>query len=629
MAMGEGELDREGITHSNSHITAGNNLSVTSGNDTVIEGGNLAGTDVAMDVGGDLTVAWVQDTGQVKGDRWDVSANITVGVGVSGGASVGYGETDGSSAWVNEQSSITGSGSVDIRTEGHTQIDGAVIANIDEEGNDGGNLSLSTGTLGYSDIEDHDQEESTYLNVGFTMGDDNSTNQTESGTNYTVSGNYSDHDKAQINRATVGEGTVVVRDNTEQDTSDLNRDTDLAQEVTKDDSQNTNLYASTTAIDSLSNLADNPEQQVSQWTDNVTSVLSPDAWGEVEENASDALEEVSDEVLAVTDELGITGMSEEERLALAEEISAELPDDLNDINAKSAEKKDADKQAFAAEIDELLSAAGLSGDEALFGEDGEGLPGELIVYSSEIRSLILASQEEGVDPVRAIMALEKLKADINSIPSSDISNPERKAEADEIITGLQDGILERMELSDALGMAGLPVATRKLVITASKEIVEGGTEVIRPIYQKLKNLLVKEKGSETSTANKNTDLANGEMDFYQSNQDGSFHWPGSLGFLGEPKATTLEKGVLLDRYGNNDGAFLSPNGTPFEQRALGPGNGDRVYRQYEVIKPLPVIEGEVAPAFGKSGGGKQILPNLRDRVDIDELIDNGYLKEKN
>ncbi|RUO79867.1 hypothetical protein CWI84_09585 [Idiomarina tyrosinivorans] len=50
--------------------------------------------------------------------------------------------------------------------------------------------------------------------------------------------------------------------------------------------------------------------------------------------------------------------------------------------------------------------------------------------TSEIRSLILASQEEGGDPVRAIMALEKLKADINSIPSSDISNPERKAEAD-------------------------------------------------------------------------------------------------------------------------------------------------------------------------------------------------------
>lgn len=307
MAMGEGELDREGTTHSNSHITAGNNLSVISGNDTVIEGGNLAGTDVAMDVGGDLTVASVQDTGQVKGDRWDVSMNITVGAGASVGASVGYGETDGSSAWVNEQSSITGSGSVDIRTEGHTQIDGAVIANIDEEGNDDGNLSLDTGTLGYSDIEDHDQEKSAYLNVGFTMGDDNSTNQTESGTNYTASGHYNNHDKEQINRATVGEGTITVRDNEEQDTSDLNRDTDLAQEVTKDDSQNTNLYASTTATDSLTNLAENPSEQLNQWKDNVTSVASTDAWGLVGENASDALEDTynAGSAVATNKDLGV------------------------------------------------------------------------------------------------------------------------------------------------------------------------------------------------------------------------------------------------------------------------------------------------------------------------------------
>ncbi len=307
MAMGEGELDREGTTYSNSHITAGNNLSVTSGNDTVIEGGNLAGTDVAMDVGGDLKVASVQDTGQVKGDRWDVSANITVGMGVSGGASAGYGETDGSSAWVNEQSSITGSGSVDIRTEGHTQIDGAVIANIDEEGNDGGNLSLNTGTLAYSDIEDHDQEKSTYLNVGFTMGDDNSTNQTESGTNYTASGHYNNHDKEQINRATVGEGTITVRDSTEQDLSDLNRDTDLAQETTKDDSQSTNLYASTTATDSLTNLAENPGQQLNQWKDNVASVFSTDAWGQVGENTTDALEDTynAGSAVATNKDLGV------------------------------------------------------------------------------------------------------------------------------------------------------------------------------------------------------------------------------------------------------------------------------------------------------------------------------------
>ncbi|RUO76544.1 hypothetical protein CWI84_11685 [Idiomarina tyrosinivorans] len=178
---------------------------------------------------------------------------------------------------------------------------------MDAEGNDTGNLSLSTGTLGYSDIENHDQEESAYLNVGFTMGDDNSTNQTESGTNYTASGNYSDRDKTQTNRATVGEGTIVVRDNTEQDTSDLNRDTDLAQEVTKDDSQNTNLYVSTTAAESLTNLAENPSEQLNQWKDNVVSVASTDAWGLVGENTSDALEDTynAGSAVATNKDLGV------------------------------------------------------------------------------------------------------------------------------------------------------------------------------------------------------------------------------------------------------------------------------------------------------------------------------------
>ncbi|MEN3156862.1 hemagglutinin repeat-containing protein [Alkalimonas sp. NCh-2] len=262
------------------------------GNDTTIAGGNLAAADIDMAIGGDLTVASVQNTSQVTGGRWDVSGHVTVGAGVSGGASAGYGETEGSSAWVNEQSSIIGSNSVTIRTEGHTQIDGALIANLDEHGNDQGNLTLDTGSLAYSDIKDHDQEKSYYLNVGFTQGNNTNTNQQESGANYSASGHYSNHDKEQINRATVGEGTITVRDNPGQDLSDLNRDSQIAQEVTKDDSKAITLYASTTALDSLGNLVENPEQQLGQWKDNVANVGSVDAWGIVAENVTDVGEDI-------------------------------------------------------------------------------------------------------------------------------------------------------------------------------------------------------------------------------------------------------------------------------------------------------------------------------------------------
>ncbi|MFV8811342.1 glycohydrolase toxin TNT-related protein [Yersinia enterocolitica] len=42
---------------------------------------------------------------------------------------------------------------------------------------------------------------------------------------------------------------------------------------------------------------------------------------------------------------------------------------------------------------------------------------------------------------------------------------------------------------------------------------------------------------------------------------------------------------------------------------------------------LPAIRGEIAPAFGQLGGGVQILPNMQERVNVDWLVKNGYLRE--
>lgn len=86
-------------------------------------------------------------------------------------------------------------------------------------------------------------------------------------------------------------------------------------------------------------------------------------------------------------------------------------------------------------------------------------------------------------------------------------------------------------------------------------------------------------------------------------------WPKKLGFAEEPVKAML------------------PIGTPYEQRALSPGSKSEKYYEYEVIKPLPVIQGKVVPAFGETGGGVQILPNMKDRVDVKWLIDNKYIKE--
>ncbi len=144
-------------------------------------------------------------------------------------------------------------------------------------------------------------------------------------------------------------------------------------------------------------------------------------------------------------------------------------------------------------------------------------------------------------------------------------------------------------------------------------------------WEKMKDAAAKNKKNDK---NDRANHSQGETDdFYQTTPDGDYYWPENLGFADDPIENTLPEGTVLDRFGDNSGAFMSPEGVPFDQRALGPGDGIREYRQYEVIKPLPVLEGEIAPAFGKPGGGTQYLPNFDNRVNIEWLIDEGYLRE--
>jgi len=47
-----------------------------------------------------------------------------------------------------------------------------------------------------------------------------------------------------------------------------------------------------------------------------------------------------------------------------------------------------------------------------------------------------------------------------------------------------------------------------------------------------------------------------------------------------------------------------------------------VYRKI----PLPAIQGKISPAFGEPGGGVQILTNMQERVNVDWLVKNEYLR---
>lgn len=87
--------------------------------------------------------------------------------------------------------------------------------------------------------------------------------------------------------------------------------------------------------------------------------------------------------------------------------------------------------------------------------------------------------------------------------------------------------------------------------------------------------------------------------------------------------TVLPPGHTIDRFGPGFGRFTSPTDTPFPERGLPPGNLTDGYHQYEVVKPIPVWEGPIAPAMGQPGGGTQYyMPHS-----VVDLVNAGYLKE--
>jgi type II secretory pathway pseudopilin PulG len=100
------------------------------------------------------------------------------------------------------------------------------------------------------------------------------------------------------------------------------------------------------------------------------------------------------------------------------------------------------------------------------------------------------------------------------------------------------------------------------------------------------------------------------------------YYPPDRGFFDEPTSQILDTGTRIDRYGGEGGTFVSPEGTPEPMRALPPGATTRPYNIYEVVNPIEVRAGTVAPWFGQLGLGTQYeLPDS-----VGNLIENGYLK---
>lgn len=231
----------------------GNNVIINTSGDTTLQGAHVSGNTVTANIDGNLNLISVQDTGSSKGD----SESIALSSG--GSVSVGAGKSSSSKAWVEEQTGIIATNRADITVAGNTDLQGAIIAIIDAQGNDVNNVHLTTGTLSTSDIADHDKSTSMSIGLGNITAAQFQTNS-QGTTGGTLEAGYSYSDKEQINRATIGGGTITLA-NQEALPTTLNRDVTKAQEITKDESENYDIYASQNSINSVLN----PTQTAEKW----------------------------------------------------------------------------------------------------------------------------------------------------------------------------------------------------------------------------------------------------------------------------------------------------------------------------------------------------------------------------
>ncbi len=161
-----GKADGSDVNWRNTHVAAGNQLTLASGGDTNLRGAVASGKQVVADVGGNLNIESLQDTSTYQSRDQSLGGSVTFGAGFAGSANYGQQRINSDYASVTEQSGIrAGDGGFQIDVRGNTDLKGAVIASTDKAVQDGANR-LSTATLTQSDIQNRADYRGSSLGIG-------------------------------------------------------------------------------------------------------------------------------------------------------------------------------------------------------------------------------------------------------------------------------------------------------------------------------------------------------------------------------------------------------------------------------------------------------------------------------
>ncbi|MGK3131397.1 hemagglutinin repeat-containing protein [Pantoea sp. C8B4] len=224
--MASGNEDGSSTDYVNSRINAHDTLTLSSGNDTLLSGAQALGNRINADVGHDLTISSLQDTDSYHSKQQSASGGFSFTFGSmtgSIGLSLSQSKVNSEYASVGDQSGLfAGDGGYDVNVGHHTQLNGSVLASTANATNN----ALSTGTLGWDNIDNHAEYSASSSSFGFSAGN---TGGKMSGMALPTSANA--HESASgVTRSAVSDGSITIRntDGQTQQVTDLSRDTDNA-----------------------------------------------------------------------------------------------------------------------------------------------------------------------------------------------------------------------------------------------------------------------------------------------------------------------------------------------------------------------------------------------------------------
>ncbi len=208
-------------------ITKNGNITFTVGNDMNASGYNALAETVTADIGGNLTLASLQNTDSTSGRSDRFGGGYSSGGRI--GANAGFTRDKSDRTWVDDITSIIGTNGVEITVGNTLTLTGAKIAN-ENDGVDGGNLTISAKHLDASDIWNHDYSESYGFNVGTNIGDSKTDTGHPTGST-TVGINHAGHETDGVTRATIGQGALDIADGSG---GNVNRDINAVDIVVRD-----------------------------------------------------------------------------------------------------------------------------------------------------------------------------------------------------------------------------------------------------------------------------------------------------------------------------------------------------------------------------------------------------------